>query len=141
MSSYFVVDHISDERKTNGLVESYQMVPVVVEDEQGNPQQILKRLNFVHWPELPVPFVHQEWDDVLKFENIYSPDSDNGNEELASIQETAQETFDALSPEEWETLPPGVRELYYAALPEGDDDEDEEEEGEGEEVEGEEEEQ
>jgi hypothetical protein len=127
MSAYFVVNHISDENKTEGLVESYQMVPVQVQGDDGEVRQSFKRLNFVHWPQLPVPFVHMEWDDDLKFENIYTPETDNGNEELSEIQDRAQEVFAELTEEQWHALPESVKDLISLALPsEYDDGEDDE---------------
>lgn len=79
--SYFVVDHVSDENKTDGLVESYQMVPLQYEQEDGTITTILKRMNFVHWPAIPSPFVHEEWSDDLVFSNIYTPELDGGEED------------------------------------------------------------
>lgn len=81
--SYFVVNHVSDENKTEGLVESYQMVSV--QDEAGNV--FLKRLNFVHWPTAPHPFVHEEWNENLVFANVYVPEDDNGDTESEEDEE------------------------------------------------------
>jgi hypothetical protein len=80
-SSYFVVDHVSDETKTDGLIESYQMVPVQYEQEDGTVVSGLRRLNFVHWPSQPHPFVHEEWSEDLVFSNIYLPDEDQTDDE------------------------------------------------------------
>ena len=77
MSSYFIVDHISNPEKTEGIVESYQMVNVEI-DEDGTTTSSSKRINFVHWPNLPAPFVHEEWSDELVFSNIYTPELDVG---------------------------------------------------------------
>jgi len=74
--SYFVVSHVSDESKNDGLVESYQMVPVQYQNEDGTLTTVMKRLNFVHWPEHPTPFVHEEWSEDLVFSNIYTPEYD-----------------------------------------------------------------
>lgn len=79
--SYFVVNHVSDETKTDGLVESYQMIPVQYQQEDGTLSTGLRRLNFVHWPELPNPFVHEEWSEDLVFTNIYTPELDAADEE------------------------------------------------------------
>jgi hypothetical protein len=79
-SSFFVVDHVSDPQKTDGIVESYTMVPVQYDTEQG-PVQGIRRMNFVHWPEIPVPFVHQEWSEDLQFSNVYVPELDNGDDD------------------------------------------------------------
>jgi len=79
--SYFVVDHASDEAKKDGLVESYQMVPVQYEQEDGSTISGFRRLNFVHWPSLPHPFVHEEWSEDLVFSNIYLPDEDQTDDE------------------------------------------------------------
>jgi hypothetical protein len=79
--SYFVVDHISDSNKTDGLVESYQMLPVQLQQEDGTIVSGFRRVNFVHWPNLPTPFVHEEWSEDLTFTNIYSPDDDASDDE------------------------------------------------------------
>lgn len=77
MSSYFVVDHVSDSNKTDGLVESYQMIPVQYDNGQGGLSTGYKRLNFVHWPTIPNPFVHEEWSEDLIFTNVYTPELDD----------------------------------------------------------------
>jgi hypothetical protein len=79
--SYFVVDHVSDENKTDGLVESYQMLPVQYQQEDGTVVSGFRRVNFVHWPNVPTPFVHEEWSEDLTFTNIYSPDDDAVDED------------------------------------------------------------
>jgi hypothetical protein len=79
--SYFVVDHVSDENKKEGLLESYQMIPVQYDNGQGVIQGGFKRLNFVHWPGIPSPVVHEEWSEDLIFTNIYTPSEDFGDED------------------------------------------------------------
>jgi hypothetical protein len=79
--SYFVVDHVSDTNKTDGLVESYQMLPVQYQQEDGTVVSGFRRVNFVHWPNIPNPFVHEEWSEDLSFSNIYSPDDDYADDE------------------------------------------------------------
>jgi hypothetical protein len=80
-TAYFVVDHVSDENKTDGLVESYQMLPVQYEQEDGSVVSGFRRVNFVHWPTLPSPFVHEEWSEDLVFSNIYTPEEDSGGDD------------------------------------------------------------
>lgn len=75
-TAYFVVNHVSDQNKKDGLVESYQMIPVQYEQEDGTVAAGFRRVNFVHWPELPTPFVHEEWSEDLVFSNIYTPEDD-----------------------------------------------------------------
>lgn len=97
-SSYFVVDHVSDEGKTDGLVESYQMVPVQYEQEDGTTVQGFRRLNFVHWPSQPHPFVHEEWSEDLVFSNIYLPDEDQaddyGDDDIEEYEEDEGYSFE-----------------------------------------------
>lgn len=88
--AYFIVDHATDPNKTDGIVESYQVISFQNEDGSITPT----RMNFVHWPKLPIPFVHEEWSANLKFTNIYTPEDDNErdeddelNEEIASLLE------------------------------------------------------
>lgn len=81
MSSYFVVDHVTDGNKRDGLVESYQMVPVQYDNGQGALVTGYKRMNFVHWPAIPSPFVHEEWSEDLVFSNIYTPEDDIADDE------------------------------------------------------------
>jgi len=97
--SYFVVNHVTDTEKTDGLVESYQMVPVQYQNEDGSVTTSYKRLNFVHWPELPTPFVHEEWSEDLEFSNIYTPELDAGatddeDEEEEYEEEDEEAEFD-----------------------------------------------
>ena len=93
--SYFVVDHVSDTNKTDGLLESYQMVPVQYDNGQGGVQTGFKRLNFVHWPNIPSPVVHEEWSEDLVFTNIYSPDDDYGEEYDDEDEEESEYEEDA----------------------------------------------
>ena len=95
MTSYFIVDHARDVEKTEGIVESYQMVTVEVEDEEGKVITTTKRLNFVHWPNLPQPFVHDEWSEDLVFSNIYTPELDDGIDDDDDDFEDQQEYFQA----------------------------------------------
>jgi hypothetical protein len=102
--SYFVVNHVSDTTKTEGLVESYQMV--TLQNEDGT--LVSKRINFVHWPAYPNPFVHEEWSESLVFANVYVPEEDNVEEEeedenaetwesmCAILENDYPEVFDAL---------------------------------------------
>jgi hypothetical protein len=75
--TYFVVDHVTDENKTDGLVESYQMLPVQYQQEDGTVVTGYRRVNFVHWPNIPTPFVHEEWSEDLTFTDIYSAADDS----------------------------------------------------------------
>ena len=86
--SYFVVNHVSDENKNDGLVESYQMVQTF--NEEGIFAG-MRRLNFVHWPELPVPFVHEEWSEDLEFSNIYTPELDDVEDDEEEYEEEEEE--------------------------------------------------
>ena len=95
MSSYFVVDHVSDQNKTNGLVESYQLVPMQYELEDGTVTTVMKRVNFVHWPELPNPFVHEEYSEDLVFSNIYTPEYDEGDEDDEDEDEEEEDEDEA----------------------------------------------
>jgi hypothetical protein len=79
--SYFVVDHLTDETKRDGLLESYQMLPVSIQQEDGTVTTGYRRLNFVHWPGIPAPFVHEEWSEDLAFSNIYTPSLDETDED------------------------------------------------------------
>ncbi len=88
-STYFVVDHVSDALKTDGIVESYTMVPFQYEQD-GQMITTMKRLNFVHWPELPIPFVHEEWSDSLRFTNIYIPEQDGGEDDEEDEDEVTE---------------------------------------------------
>jgi hypothetical protein len=85
--AYFVVNHVSDENKTDGLVESYQMV--TFQNEDGS--LFMKRVNFVHWPKMPNPFVHEEYNEALVFANVYVPEEDNAEED----EEDEEETYDS----------------------------------------------
>ena len=80
-TAYFVVDHATDPDKVDGLVESYQMVPVQYEQEDGSVVSGVRRVNFVHWPSAPQPFVHEEWSEDLIFSNIYTPADDLGDDD------------------------------------------------------------
>jgi hypothetical protein len=95
--TYFVVDHVSDGNKTDGLIESYQMIPVQYDNGQGGLSSGYKRLNYVHWPNIPHPFVHEEWNEDLVFSNIYSPADDAGEDE-----DEDEEDFDDYSDDEEE---------------------------------------
>lgn len=92
--SYFVVNHVSDELKVDGLVESYQMIPVQYQNEDGSVSTGYKRVNFVHWPQIPTPFVHEEWSEELTFTNIYSPDDDSGEDNDEDYEEYDDEEDD-----------------------------------------------
>ena len=96
-NSYFVVDHVSDQTKTDGLVESYQMVPVNYEQEDGSTISGFRRLNFVHWPAQPHPFVHEEWSEDLVFSNIYLPDEDQVDDEDEDEDEDEEDYDDEAS--------------------------------------------
>lgn len=79
--AYLVVNHVSDELKQEGFVESYQMVNVEIQNEDGTTAILPKRLNFVHWPQLPIPFLHEEWSENLAFANVYVPENDDNDSE------------------------------------------------------------
>lgn len=98
--SYFVVNHVSDETKQDGLVESYQMIPVQYDNGQGGISTGYKRLNFVHWPAIPAPFVHEEWSEDLIFTNIYTPELDDGDDEDEDEDEEGYEFDDEEEGEE-----------------------------------------
>ena len=95
-TAYFVVDHVSDEQKTDGLVESYQMIAVQYQQEDGTLASGIRRVNFVHWPELPNPFVHEEWSEDLVFSNIYTPEEDGGPNDEEDDEEEEDEDEDDL---------------------------------------------
>lgn len=80
-ANYFIVDHVSDENKKEGVLESYQMIPVQYTDENGNVVNTLRRLNFVYWPDVPSPLFHEEWTEDLIFNDIYSPSMDYGQDD------------------------------------------------------------
>lgn len=79
--TYFIVNHVSDADKTDGLVEGYQMLPVQYEGENGETVTGFRRVNFVHWPNIPNPFVHEEWSEDLVFSSIYNALEDTGEDE------------------------------------------------------------
>jgi hypothetical protein len=124
--AYFVVNHASDENKTDGLVESYQMINVEVEQADGSIIVIPKRLNFVHWPTIPVPFVHEEWSESLAFTNVYVPEDDNNGEEEDDneLNDTIVELLESDYPEVYKILLSEAEQMIEAA----DEDEEEDEE-------------
>ena len=95
--SYFVVDHVSDANKTDGLVESYQMLPVQYQQEDGTVVSGFRRVNFVHWPNIPTPFIHEEWSEDLTFTNIYSPDDDLTDDEDEDEEEYEEDEDEGAS--------------------------------------------
>jgi hypothetical protein len=97
--TYFVVNHATDTTKIDGLVESYQMIPIQYDDGSGNISTGFKRLNFVHWPAIPHPFVHEEWSDDLVFSNVYTPLLDDADDEEEDDEE---EEYDDSEEEEQE---------------------------------------
>jgi len=121
--AYFVVNHVSDENKTDGLVESYQMV--TFQNEDGS--LFAKRVNFVHWPKMPNPFVHEEFSEALVFANVYVPEEDNVDEDE---EEEEDENYDA---EIVALLENDYPEIYKALLSEAELESEEEEEEEEEE--------
>lgn len=102
--TYFVVNHVSDPNKIDGLVESYQMIPVQYDDGNGGIVNGFKRLNFVHWPSVPTPFVHEEWSEELTFTNIYTPiiddQDDEDDEEEEDYSDDEEADFEAEEEEE-----------------------------------------
>jgi hypothetical protein len=90
-NSYVSVNHVSDELKTDGIVESYQMVDV---EEDGGITK--KRLNFVVWPNIPSPAFHEEWSEDLVFDSIFTPSED---EEESSGDEEIVDALKELHPE------------------------------------------
>lgn len=104
--AYFVVNHATDENKTDGLVESYQMVNVEIQQEDGSTAILPKRLNFVHWPSIPVPFVHEEWSESLVFTNVYVPEEDGNDDDDDDnlLNETIVELLENDYPEIYNTL-------------------------------------
>lgn len=120
--AYLVVNHIEDENKQDGFVESYQMVNIEVQNDDGSTSIIPKRLNFVHWPQLPVPFVHEEWSENLVFSNVYVPENDNGSDdEETELNETIVELLENDYPEVYQAI------LSEALAEEAEDDEEFEE--------------
>lgn len=124
--SYMVVSHVTDENKQQGIVESYQMISLPQSNDAGEiTHYVPKRLNFVHWPEIPVPFVHEEWSDDLKFENIYTPENDDPESavRLEEIEENADELIESFTPETWSALPEEVQAfIAFAASEEEEED-------------------
>jgi hypothetical protein len=104
MPAYFVVDHVSDQTKVDGLVESYQMIPVKYEQDDGSIVSGLRRLNFVHWPSQPHPFVHEEWSEDLVFSNIYTPEDDNNYDDEEEDEDDDDYTGDETSSFDGEEL-------------------------------------
>ena len=131
--AYFVVNHATDEDKTDGLVESYQMINVEIEQADGSIAIIPKRLNFVHWPSIPVPFVHEEWSESLVFTNVYVPEEDNTDEDEDEdyddneLNDTIVELLENDYPEIYKVLL-SEAEQEIEAQAEYEDEEDEEEE-------------
>jgi len=124
--TYFVVNHVSDPLKTEGIVESYQMVML---DRGQGPE--LTRLNFVHWPEIPVPFVHEELSENLAFSNLYVSALDAGQDEEeeelpeAPIGEVDEDGLDDEG-NEWVWIAEEERWNLVALAPDPEDDEVEE---------------
>lgn len=123
--AYFVVNHATDENKTDGLVESYQMINVEIQQADGSIAVIPKRLNFVHWPTIPVPFVHEEWSESLAFTNVYVPEDDNNGEEEDDneLNDTIVELLESDYPEVYKILLSEAEQIIEAA----DEDEEDEE--------------
>ena len=123
--AYFVVNHATDENKTDGLVESYQMINVEIQQADGSIAVIPKRLNFVHWPTIPVPFVHEEWSESLAFTNVYVPEDDNIGEEEDDneLNDTIVELLESDYPEVYKILLSEAEQIIEAA----DEDEEDEE--------------
>lgn len=128
MSHMFVVNHIEDENKTDGLVESYQLVMQPVTNEAGEVVgHMPKRVNFVHWPKIPVPFVHEEFCEDLKFETIYIPEDDAGEEyDREELEALAADGFTEIDAEVWSNLPEGIKQVVSAFLPADEDEEESE---------------
>ena len=85
-----VVNHVSDDTKVGGIVESYQYIPMefdVIDEDTGEAtgQKITKfvRVNFVAWPGHPVPFLHEEFSENLYFDNVYVGSIDEDDREEA----------------------------------------------------------
>lgn len=96
-SSYFVVDHVTDPNKKDGLVESYQMIPAQYQMEDGSIINGLRRVNFVYWPSIPTPFLHEEYNEDLVFSTIYTPEIDDAeeDEEEEEAEEESEEGWEA----------------------------------------------
>ena len=121
--AYLVVNHVSDESKQEGFVESYQMVNIEVQNDDGSTSIIPKRMNFVHWPQLPNPFLHEEWSEDLTFVTVYVPENDNNeDDEDSELNETIVELLENDYPEVYQAI------LSEALADEPEDDEEEAEE-------------
>lgn len=77
MNLPIIVNHVTDERKKNGVVVSTFSYLGTYNDDNGQPQVTLINVNNVIWPDLPTPLHHKEDDDSLEFVSVYDPTSDD----------------------------------------------------------------
>ena len=104
------VNHVSDETKKGGIVESYQYVPmsVTVIDPTTNQEVVqtqMMRINFVIWPGHPVPFVHEEFSADLAFDNVYVGSIDEKDDDEANdLNAKVVELLEAHDPDLYEKI-------------------------------------